>query len=228
MRYRVLTDVTPVALARWPSPPRSSISPASRTPQPETKETGVLPWPSRNERLRRRGAGCAAPPTRLQRRPMSRTRIPANCAARTTSISRPGCIAAARSSRPRRKSDGDLRSPGAPQPRAHPSVRPDALFDFAPVLLGKPVPSLPRHALSFARRRPATARAGNHVPDRLSAAAHSICPLQHDHLPAEHAVQRYRVLDSIDDGAPPAGHHGRPPSDAGDALALRRGAQIGP
>src|SRR5712691_11238092 len=66
-------------------------------------------WPSRNEKHRRRAAGCAVPPTRSRSRPTSRTRIPASCAGRTTSISRPACIAAGRCSSPRRTCDAVLR-----------------------------------------------------------------------------------------------------------------------
>src|SRR5438105_2247159 len=47
---------------------------------------GDRPWPSRNEKRRRRDAACAVPPTPSRRRPTSRTRIPANCGGPTTSI----------------------------------------------------------------------------------------------------------------------------------------------
>ena len=45
----------------------------------------LFPWLCRNEKPRRRAAACAARPTRSSGRPMSRTRIPASCAVRTTS-----------------------------------------------------------------------------------------------------------------------------------------------
>ena len=44
-----------------------------------------FPWLCRKEKPRRRAAACAVRPTRSSARPMSRTRIPANCAVRTTS-----------------------------------------------------------------------------------------------------------------------------------------------
>ena len=84
---------------------RSSISPAFQHIGVRPTTTGEPPWPSQNEKHRPRGAGCAVPPTRSSGRPMSRTRIPANCAGRITSTSRPACTRAARCSSRRPRPD---------------------------------------------------------------------------------------------------------------------------